>query len=863
MGRSGQKGVDEQEGGIFATDEARGQGDLVGKDDDITELQAGLNLDLVQKQWGKIADRAMDYIADLKALQKVGGYPFRDPFMASLGKQGQEQYLDIRREAMGRAKRAEDIANHLGAIFDGTTDVEATAIYEYLTTPGANPNTIPNRAVLLRQKGRMFKKKAYSLRGGAIAAKSTIKKLGQNMVRRGVLSQESFDKHADLYLPRIYAKYMLERDAASGGASLKIGAQGYLKQRNEDLPQEYRDLYLAEIKDPAFLVRRALAIPAWDLAMDDMLHDISENPDWALPESFIEWSPPGLRGTRKVTPFWLKAEAQALRDRARRVDAPQGEAMRALAEEMDELAELGFAQFSQGGKYETIPEDFRQLPDSPRYGDLRGMYVQRDIWADIMGSHRTIVGEETKFDKLGEASRVYTAFWKMAKVPLNIPTVARNFGSNMILMHMAGDVRNPPLRMIQALWQIRHNGKYYRAAKRQGITASTYKHQELQDATKDVLRLRGELAGGWLGKAFKGGAKVAGAFETAADFYQFLEVWSKTAVIIDQMRRGATEEQAAAKAHEALFDYSAVPNTLKQLRRHPFGAPFVTFFYKALPAILRGAARHPGRMFMYYAIPYILGEAIVKALQNVDDDDIEALLKALPEWMQDKSVMLWPVQDEKGRWQPIDLSYWLPWGAHVEVVRALTQVAKGDVEEGGRSLVQPFGIFGGPVPQIGIAASTKIDTFTGYRIYEDNDPPRVKAVKILNYTWRLHMPTWLTDIGFTGHMYRTLANKPNYRGDPPLTALQAAVRLVGVNIYPVNPEESRERNLARFGRQINKIKSAIRRLRRDQSLSEEEREMRREEYNEMREFLIERMDQYEKESRVHPRLRIGVQSKSP
>ena len=124
------------------------------------------------------------------------------------------------------------------------------------------------------------------------------------------------------------------------------------------------------------------------------------------------------------------------------------------------------------------------------------------------------------------------------------------------------------------------------------------------------------------------------------------------------------------------------------------------------------------------------------------------------------------------------------------------------------------------------------------------------------------MPTWLTDIGFTGHMYRTLTNKPNYRGDPPLTALQASLRLVGVNIYPVNPEDSRDRNLQRFRREINKINFAMKRLGRDKSLSEEERELRREEYREMREFLIDRRDQYERESRVHPRLRIGVQAES-
>jgi hypothetical protein len=849
--KAAQKPADE---GLFDV-AGRGQGEI--------ELHAGINLPAAQKQWGKIADRALDYIADLSWIQKATkGYPFRDPHMTALGKQGAEQYLEIYRAAMGRAWRAERIADHLGQVFDNATDVEAKLVIEYLTTKGANPNMIPHRPVLIRQKGRVFKKKPVSLRNAAVAAKSTIKKLGKEMVRRGILPQKSFDKYADEYLPRVYLKFLLERHTGSGGAGLKIGERGYLKERIEDLPAEYRDLYLGEIKDPGFLVRRALSVPAHDMAMEDFLHDIAGNPEWMLPNSFVEWKPPGIRSSRKVTPYWLKAEAQALRDRSRHVDKAQAEGMRGLAEEMDALGEQGLGLF-RDQVARPILEEFEKLPDNPRYGDLRGAYVRKDIWNDIMGSRRTILGEETVLDKTLEAARVAHAFWKLSKVPLNPPTVNRNIFSGMVLMHIAGDVRNPILRMGQALREIRNNGQNYRLAIRSGIPASTFKANELKDLHKDVLRIKGEQDG-FLGFAYKVAFTVADKVEGAANFYQFIETWGKTAVIIDQKRRGATDQEAVAKAQEALFDYSAVPNWIKQARRSPVGAPFVTFFYKAAPAILRGAARHPGRMFMYYAIPYILGEALVKALHDVDDDDINALLKALPEWMHDKGlVMLWPVQDEKGRWQPIDLSYFMPWGAHEQAFTSAVKIATGEVREGGLELFKDFGIFGGPAPQIAIAATTGVDTFTGYSIVRETDPPRVAALKILQYSWRLVAPTWLTDIGFTGHMYRSLTDQPNYRGDPPLTAMQASARLIGVNIYPVNPEDTRDRNLSRYRWEIKKVTRAMRNLGRDQSLSEEEKEHRRDEYREMRDYLIERRDRYEKESRVHPRLRIGVQAASP
>ena len=82
--------------------------------------------------------------------------------------------------------------------------------------------------------------------------------------------------------------------------------------------------------------------------------------------------------------------------------------------------------------------------------------------------------------------------------------------------------------------------------------------------------------------------------------------------IIDAMEReGMTEGQAVAAAQEALFDYSLVPNLVRSLRTRPIGAPFITFYYKAFPAVAKGAIKHPGKMAKYLIIPYLLGDALV------------------------------------------------------------------------------------------------------------------------------------------------------------------------------------------------------------------------------------------------------------
>lgn len=44
-------------------------------------------------------------------------------------------------------------------------------------------------------------------------------------------------------------------------------------------------------------------------------------------------------------------------------------------------------------------------------------------------------------------------------------------------------------------------------------------------------------------------------------------------------------------------------------------------------------------------------------------------------------------------------------------------------------------------------------------------------------------------------MYEAVTKKPNFYGDPTITKPQAWYRLVGQNIYPIDPEQSRSTNL--------------------------------------------------------------------
>src|SRR5690606_29221824 len=136
--------------------------------------------------------------------------------------------------------------------FSGASPEEGRAIYDYLTTAGADPSRI-------RDEQR---------RAAAVSVKRRINRIGRELVSRGLLSQEAYEAHRDAYLPRLYLKHVLDMPASSAGVGRRISRQGYLKER-QDIPAEVRELLLGEIKDPGFLASYGIGVPLRDFAIID------------------------------------------------------------------------------------------------------------------------------------------------------------------------------------------------------------------------------------------------------------------------------------------------------------------------------------------------------------------------------------------------------------------------------------------------------------------------------------------------------------------------------------------------------------------------------------------------------------------
>ena len=150
-----------------------------------------------------------------------------------------------------------------------------------------------------------------------------------------------------------------------------------------------------------------------------------------------------------------------------------------------------------------------------------------------------------------------------------------------------------------------------------------------------------------------------------------------------------------------------------------------------------------------------------------------------------------------------------------------------------------------------------MDPFTRRPITTPGASWEDQASDILTYTWRTAAPTWLTDIGFAGKMYEAITKEPNYYGDPTITKPQAWWRLVGQNIYPVVPEQSRDTNLYFKNKAIQDAQKYYRnRIRQAELRGDQEEVTKLEKEAEQRiNLLADELVEYEAQSKIPERLK--------
>lgn len=789
----------------------------------------------IKQWWYDKADRIIDGMN--RKLQPTGSLPLS------------EMFLGIRRHAMGRIAKVNQVVSRIRDILGHLTPEEMVAVYEYLTHKDAGLGNITDRKVTVtrsRGLGRILQtKQEKDLRTEVQAIKRLISNIGRELVERGLIPVMSYEHFRDSYLPRLYLAHLLDdktfNTIASGN---KPSTLGWTKYRNEDMPELER-VILGQIKDPAYLAGKTVGTTLRDIAILDFISEVSKVDEWIMPQLVTEYN------GRRVTAEWLLSESERILARVKYLNNEEKAKAQTVALDMKDVGnKLLEAAGLEGLDY----TNFKQVPSTPRYGAMRGLWVRTEIYDDLVGSVGAVMGDSFAEKMLanGGYGTKLTRLWKMSKVALNPPSQVRNFVSNLILINIYGGV---PLHKIPKLFyrafdSVKTNGKYWRMALHEGTTESTFAANELFRLNRDLIKLKSQS--GKLGVIEH--MQLIGGVVTdwAGDIYQFSEAIGKTMMIIHGVETlGLDPTSAGGLANQTLFDYSHIDPNVRYLRNAPVGMPFITFYYKVFPNLVEVALKHPQRFAPYLAIPYVISQAIAKS-HDVDDDDIEALKESLTTWMRKKgSTMILPIKDEHGRWQVFDYGYFMPWGMFADVIR---DTSRGELGEA----IKTSGLFGGIVPDLITALKTGKDSFTGRPIYHDEDPPQEQFKDIMTYLWRMSMPTWTTDIGAATHTYRALTGRVDPRtGEPTATLNQALGRWFGMNVYPIDPEYTRARNLQYLGFELSDIESRLKRRMGDRNLKPKDQQELLDAYTKFYDKkLAEAMD-YQKRSYVHPNLRVS------
>ena len=713
----------------------------------------------------------------------------------------QDKYLTLRGLATGKLQKVRDVTRDVYDTFARLNPEDNFAVRQYLTKK-ANLKSIQNPVI----------------RSQAKELRESIDFVGESLVKANILSKDVVDANKESYLPKMYLKYLDKK-----------GRMDYTKSR-KDLDDATVE-FLGEVKDISLQGSKAIEDPMSDIVKYSLFEKIAEDPKWTIQSGLIDFQ------GKNVSPVWMAEERDRIANEIVKKIRPKED--KKIVESMDALIDQANLNIRKSDL-----RLYKQVPDAKQYGSLRGSYIRKEIYDDLI-SAGDFINPKDNFAKsvLGDTGAITqaTKLWKMSKVALNPPSQVRNGISNVILLNLSGvPLRKIPTRLSQALNDMRQNGPYTDIAKKYGILDSTFSRQEMIDINKAYLKAKAKETGNIVDRIKYIGGAIS---EIGTNAYQKMEIVGKTAKIIDEMSKGVDEATAALRAQETLFDYSLVPPSVRYLRNAPVGIPFLTYYYKVLPNLLETAIRYPERYVPYLAIPYGMHE-IVKQYQGITSEDIKTIKQSMPEWIRDNgNALILPIKDENDKWQVLDFSYFLPYAMFTGMAKDIKEL---ELQEA----LSKSGVFGGPLPQTISAIQTNIDPFTKREIVNEYDPESKQLADMMLYAYRMAAPTWLTDIGFAGKLLQSINKDVNKFGDPKVTKTQAVLRLVGTNIYPIDPQQSRATNIKFMRNEISRIKARRTKVLKDKNLTPEERKRLQEKYLEILQDRQEQLKDYIKESKI-------------
>lgn len=390
-------------------------------------------------------------------------------------------------------------------------------------------------------------------------------------------------------------------------------------------------------------------------------------------------------------------------------------------------------QWAIDNGWKQISQEVDSVTGVPKYGALAGRWVSKDVWETIMLSEQSFLSkalnsrvvQSTAFGKVLKAHSQLLRTWKLTKTVAYPVAHLNNFLSNAFMGYMLG--HNPLAELRDGYKVMRIRSKMLRSQKllkekkyeeQAALIAEAQKddfwqyYQEIRearmsDSTQWSTEMRAEELAEDLAKkvseevhpglmatikhCFSVGVKAMG--ERAARAYENGDLVYKMGAFIQARKQGKSINEALRYAYDAYFDYGQLAPGVKFLRDSGI-VPFVSYIYKAIPALTRSVKDHPQRYISVALALEAIHLANIAGAYGTDEPlkVSEALDAALPSYMQGKGfggtlrtrifTGLRDNQTQKGNIQTaqyLDLSRILPGGDLYETSPGLGNVSDVDV----------------------------------------------------------------------------------------------------------------------------------------------------------------------------------------
>ncbi len=303
-----------------------------------------------------------------------------------------------------------------------------------------------------------------------------------------------------------------------------------------------------------------------------------------------------------------------------------------------------------------------QLDSNPRnFGPLAGKFVPPSIEENLTALRRVDSPWRQQWSKeLGEWKFLHTA-----AVPS--VTMGNTMGNIMQSDFRGTDLITQARLLIPMIRAYKKGLSVYIEARKAGAIRGQYFGAELDELARqaDLMSPR-ETFGPWtMGDASSRLIRFAMApyrlgRERLSNYYQASEnVW-KMINYAAERERGASMQEAAKAAQDAIFNYGVVSPLVRWSRQAPVGSPFATYTAKVLPLLASTAIFEPWRIAKYQMLFNNLDRE-AQAKFNLTDREMARLKAPFP-----GAAVVLPTTDSTNRPLVMNISYRIPWGNFTE-----------------------------------------------------------------------------------------------------------------------------------------------------------------------------------------------------